>query len=177
MKLSRVRNSFGAVARLCSLGLFSIPSRYVALANDGAITAGRHLGGLINGYHDSAPVTTRYLLVTQGTAGLGDNHYKLPASVSDMPIAVCQDEPAATTDPVSFKTLLNAAETQLMVAAGAIAAGSLVLTNGDGKVKTAVGAAHGLYWCVGVALTSTVNNNDNVEVASSLFPLGVTIVT
>lgn len=151
--------------------------KLVALANDGALTAGRHKGGLINGYHLSAPVTTRYLLVCQSLAPGLDNQYRLPASANDQPIAVCQDEPAATTDPVSFKTLNNAAETHLMVAAGAIRAGDPVVTNGDGKVKTAVGLAHGLYWCVGQALTSTTTSGDQLEVASACFPLGITIVT
>ncbi len=143
------------------------------LANDGALTAGRHKGGLIDGYHDSAPVTTRYLLVTQGSA---DNKYKLPATVLDQPIAVCQDEPALTTDPVSFKTLVSNSETHLMVAAGAIPAGSPVVTNGDGKVK-ALPATAGIYWCVGYALTTTVNSGDQLEVASCLYPLGVAMIT
>lgn len=146
-----------------------------ALANDGAITAGRHKGGLINGYHDSAPVTTRYLLVTQGVSG--DNHYKLPATVLDMPLAVCQDEPALTTDPVSFKTLTNAAETHLMVSAGVISAGTPIVTNGDGKVKSMSGLGAGIYWCVGFAITSAVNSGDQLEVASALFPIGVDVIT
>lgn len=177
-------NLFIILGVLLSVVLLGLARAYItskpwgktfALGNDGALTAGRHKGGLINGYHNSAPVTVRYLLVTQGVGG--DNQYKLPATANDMPIAVCQDEPALTTDPVSFKTLLNAGETHLMVAAGAIAAGALVVTNGDGKVKTTALLAHGQYWCVGVALTSATTSGDQLEVASCLQPIVIANVT
>ena len=131
-----------------------------ALANDGALTAGRHNGGLITGYAAAAS-TVRYLLYTQNTGG--DNQYKVVAAQGDLPIGICQDEPAAATDEVSFVLLGAADATRLGVAAGAIAAGVLVLSNGDGKLKTRTGAATGSWWIVGISVTSAAANNDQIE--------------
>lgn len=143
-----------------------------ALANDGGLTVGEHKGGRVTGYHDSAPVTTRFLLVKQGSA---DNHYATISSIADIPAAVCTDEPAATTDPVNFQFLNSAGKTQRMVASGAIAAGSLVVSNGDGKVK-ALPAVAGVYWGVGYALT-TAADGDLLEVDPCRVQVGVSFVT
>lgn len=145
-----------------------------ALANDGALTVGVHAGSRITCYHESAPVTTRFLLVTQGVGG--DNYVKTPASVLDIPRGVCTDEPAATTDPVNIQGLLGCDQTVKMVAAGAIAAGAPVVTNGDGKVKALPNVA-GMYWCVGFAVTTSTTSGDLIEVQPSLFPLGVDVIT
>jgi hypothetical protein len=145
-----------------------------SLANDGALTVGVHAGSRITCYHESAPVTTRFLLVTQGVGG--DNYVKTPSSVLDVPLGVCTDEPAATTDPVNIQGLLGADQTVKMVAAGAIAAGVPVITNGDGKIKAVPNVA-GLYWCVGFSRTSATTSGDLVEVMPSLFPIGVDVIT
>ncbi len=145
-----------------------------SLANDGALTVGVHAGSRITCYHESAPVSTRFLLVTQGVGG--DNYVKTPASVLDVPLGVCTDEPAATTDPINIQGLLGADQTVRMVAAGAIAAGTPVVTNGDGKIK-ALPSVAGLYWCVGFARTTATTSGDLVEVMPALFPLGVDVIT
>ncbi len=72
------------------------------LANDNPLTVGEHKGGRITGYLASAPLTTRFMLVKKGT---GDDQYTIVTSIADMPVAVCTDEPAATTDPVNFQWL------------------------------------------------------------------------
>lgn len=143
------------------------------LANDGALTVGVHAGARLSGFHDGAPITVRYLLAKQGNA---DNHYATITSTIDIPVAVCEDEPAATTDPVNFQHLLGADRTVRMVAAGAIAAGAFVVSNGDGKIKT-LPATAGSYWCVGQAKTTAVNSGDLVEVAPTLMQLSVAQIT
>lgn len=143
------------------------------MANDGALTVGIHEGGRLSGYHDSAPQTVRFLLAIQGNA---DNHYAIPTTLLQMPVAVCIDEPAATTDVVGFRTLLNSDATQRMVAAGAIAAGAIVVTNGDGYVKQ-VPAVAGVYWQVGVAITTAVSLGDLLEVQSCLQQIHVSDAT
>lgn len=142
------------------------------LANDGGLTVGEHNGGRISGYCSSAPHTQRFLLMKQGSA---DNILTVVTSIADMPLAVCTDEPAATTDPVNFQYLNSAGKTQRMVASGAIAAGSIVVTNGDGKVKQ-MPAVAGVYWGCGVAVT-TAADGDLVEVDPLRSQVGVSFVT
>lgn len=153
--------------------MFKIGLLRFALANDGALTVGIHAGGRVSGYCDSAPTTTRFLAMKQGNA---DNHYTVVTSVLDMPVAICTDEPAATTDQVNFQ-LLNANDSTVrMVAAGAIAAGAPVVTNGDGTVK-ALPATAGVYWQLGVAVTSAVLVGDLIEVQPCIQQIGVSLIT
>ena len=63
-----------------------------------------------------------------------------------------------------------------MVANGAIPAGALVVTAGDGTVK-AVPSTVGVYWNVGVAVTTAVNNGDLVEVQPCVQQIGVALIT
>ncbi len=142
------------------------------LANDGGLTVGEHKGGRITGYLASAPLTTRFMLVKKGT---GDDQYTICTSIADMPVAVCTDEPAATTDPVNFQWLNGCDKTQRMQASGAINDGDIVVTNGDGKVKSLPNQA-GVYWQVGVAVT-TAADGELVEVAPNLGQVGVSFVT
>lgn len=146
----------------------------LALANDNPVSIGIHQGGQVTGYLTDAPVTQRYSLVTQGASG--DNTYKVCTSIADIPAGVCTDEPAATTDPVNIQLLNSAGKTTRMVAAGVIAAGNLVVTNGDGKVK-ALPAVAGVYWGVGRAVTSATTSGDLVEVDPILQQVGVSFVT
>lgn len=143
------------------------------LANDGALTAGEHAGARVSGFHDNAPQTVRFLLVKQGSA---DNKWAVPTSIADMPVGVCIDEPAATTDPVTIQLLNGCDKTQKMVGNGVINAGNILVTNGDGYVKALPNVA-GIYWSVGVAVTSTLATGDIVEVQPSLNQVGVSIVT
>jgi hypothetical protein len=144
-----------------------------ALANDGALTVGIHQQGQVTGLHEGAPITQRFLLVKQGTA---DFQYATITSIAEMPVAVCTDEPAATTDPVNFQFLNSAGKTTRMVAAAAIAAGSIVVTNGDGRIR-AMPAVAGVYWGVGVALTTASNADELVEVDPRSGQVGVSFVT
>lgn len=148
----------------------------VLLANDNPLTVGEHEEGRITGFVDSAPLTTRFLLVKQGVLGLGDNHYTLITSIADIPLGVCYDEPAATTDPVTIRLLQSAGQTLRMVAASAIAAGTFVVTDGTGKVQQ-LPAVAGVYWCVGLAVTSAVQSGDLVEVDPDRGQIGVSFVT
>ena len=154
--------------------------KFTPLANDGASTVGIHQGGKRAGYYDGTvpivPPTTgssRFLLMVQGT---GDNHYNLPTSVLQMPIAVCNDEPGSATETYPFQHLLGTESTIRMQANGVIAAGQLVVTAGNGQVQP-LGTTPGVYWCVGVAMTSTTAAGDLLEVQPTLFPAGVNVIT
>lgn len=146
------------------------------LANDNPLTVGEHEEGRLTYFCDSAPMTTRFLLVKQGVLGLGDNHCTLITSIADIPLGVCYDEPAATTDPVTVRLLQSAGQTLRMVAASAIAAGSFVVTDGTGKVQQ-LPAVAGVYWCVGLAVTTAVLSGDLVEVDPDRGQIGVSFVT
>lgn len=146
----------------------------IALANDNPLTVGEHEEGRLTGYVDSAPTTVRFMLMKQALTG--DNHYTICTSIADMPMGVCYDEPAANTDPVSIRLFNSAGQTLKMVAAAAIPAGSLVVTNGDGYVK-ALPAAAGVYWGVGVAVTTANALGDLVEIDPSRDQIGVSFVT
>lgn len=143
------------------------------LANDNPVTIGIHELGQVTGTLDSAPLTTRFMLVKQGAA---DNAYTIITSIADIPMAVCTDEPAATTDFVNFQMLNSAGKTTRMVAGAAIPAGSLVVSNGDGRIKALPNVA-GVYWGVGVALTTANALGDLVEVDPIRVQYGVSFVT
>ena len=152
------------------------------LANDGAVTVGIHDGARVTGFMTSLytvgaayPNGERFLLVKQGSGA--DNYYAPITSVLDVPIGTCTDDPAAITDPVNIQFLLGNDRTARMVAAGVIAAGKFVVTNGDGTVKQFDQTTAGIFWCVGVALTTTTTAGDLVEVAPGLMPLGVDVIT
>jgi hypothetical protein len=155
--------------------------KFTPLGNDGASTVGVHQGGRRAGYYDgTVPIvspttggTGRFLLMIQGSA---DNHYNLPTSVTQMPIAVCNDEPGSATETYPFQHLLGTDSTVRMQASGAISAGQLVVTAGNGQVS-ALGSTPGIYWCVGVAMTSTTAAGDLLEVMPTLLPAGVNVIT
>lgn len=149
------------------------PRGTVPLANDGALTVGEHAAGRLTGYRDDAPTTVRFQLVKQGSA---DNHFTVITSVADLPVGICYDEAAATTDPVHIQLMDSAGRTVRMVAAGAIAAGAICVTNGDGRVSQLT-TTPGVYYAVGKAVTTAVNAGDLIEVDSALQQWGVSIVT
>lgn len=161
-----VRHSLARMARAFAFNT-------ALLANDNPLTVGEHKGSRITGYMASAPTTVRFMLVKKG---VGDDQYTICTSIADMPVAVCTDEPASTTDPVNFQWLNGCDKTQRMVAAGAINDGDIVVTNGDGYVKSLPNVA-GVYWQVGVACTSAASLGDLVEVAPNLGQVGVSFVT
>ena len=154
--------------------------KFMPLANDGTSTVGIHAGGRRAGYYDGTvpivPPTTgsnRFLLMVQGT---GDSHYNLPTSATQMPIAVCNDEPGSASETYNFQHLLGTDSTVRMQASGVISAGQLVVTAGNGQVQ-ALGSTPGVYWCVGVAMTSTTAAGDLLEVMPTLFAAGVNVIT
>ena len=151
-----------------------------SLANDGALTVGEHEGAAITMFCDDAPYSTRFQLVRQSqlanVGGAGDNHCQLVQSVLDLPIAVCYDQPLLATDPINTIGLLGGDKTLKMQANGAIPAGQFVVSDGTGKVRLVPQVA-GLYWCVGVSRTTSVNSGDLLEVMPTLFPLGVDVIT
>lgn len=163
-----------AVTLLLCLWVTSRPRgrQFTPLANDGALSWGVHQGGR-KAYLADAAISTRFMLVKAGT---DDNHMAIVASVLDIPLGVCTDEPADTTSPVNVQFLLGADRTVPMVAAGAITAGQPVVTNGDGYIK-ALPADAGMYWCVGFAITDATTLGDLVEVQPALFPIGVNVLT
>ena len=165
---------FLAVCLLCLWQwLAARPRGAMPLANDGALTVGEHQGGRLTGYRSDAPTTVRFQLVKQGAT---DNTFTVPTSIADLPVGVCYDEANAITDPVHIQMFDSAGRTIKMVAAGAIAAGSIVVTNGDGRVRQLPTTA-GIYYAVGRAVTTAVLANDLLEVDAALQQWGVSIVT
>lgn len=170
--LARLARAF--VRNFAILSGIAVLTGRASLANDGGLTVGEHELGRVTGFIDSAPTTTRFLLVKQ--ANTGDNHYTVVTSVLDMPMGVLYDEPAATTDPVHVQLINSAGRTLKMVAAGPIPAGAIVVTNGDGRIA-ALSSTVGVYWGLGVAVTSALNANDQIEVDPSRDQVGVSFIT
>jgi len=107
---------------------------------------GTHAGGKITMLADAA-ITTRYKLVKKGTDA---NHIAIPTAVSDEPIGICIDEPAAAEDPVTVIMLGAHDGTVPMVAGGNITDGAALYMDADGDVVVKPTAA-GTYWFVGNA--------------------------
>jgi hypothetical protein len=135
---------------------FSAPVALIPAAN---IAEGTHEGG-ISKLADAA-ITTRYLLVTRGT---DDDHIAAVTAITDEPLGVCEDEPAAAEDPVNVQLLGLSARTMKMVAGEAIASINTRLYMGaTGKVMKESGTP-ATYWFVGKNLTVAGADGDVIEV-------------
>ena len=111
-------------------------------------------------FSDANEGAAGYLLKEGATPG---STVAIIAAVTDKPAFIALDGADAIGDPVTCG-LLNATNvTRKMIAAGAIAAGSAVFSNGDGTV-TGVPVAAGEYWEVGQARSSATGAGDILEV-------------
>lgn len=139
--------------------LLTLRPRKVVLAN---IAEGQHLSSQGISRYAEAALTTRFLLMKQGTA---DNQVNI-CGAADVPIGVCTDE-VATADiaavPVNVQ-LLNSDMTLKMVASAAIAAGAQLEPAASGKVVTLVLGAGTTSYIIGVALTAAAADGDVIEV-------------
>lgn len=106
-----------------------------------------------------AAITTRYLLVKQGTDA---DHIAL-CGAGDLPIGPCSDEAAAAEENVAVQFLGATAETRRVVASEAIAANAEVYTAASGKVQDEPVVA-GTYFKVGIARLAAAADGDVIEI-------------
>jgi hypothetical protein len=104
-------------------------------------------------------VATRYLLGTNGSDAL----HVAVCGANNVPVGIICDEASAAEEELAVSLLGAAPATLRMVAAGTIAAGSLVYTAASGKVG-ALPTTSGTYYCVGIALTAAAASGDVIEV-------------
>lgn len=130
------------------------------LANVGE---GTHTGNITK--LADAAITTRHLVVKIGT----DAAHVALAGVSDIPLGVATDEPAAAEDPVNVALLGAGDSTLLGVASAAITAGDLLAPAASGKLRT-LPATTGTYYIVGRAITAAGADGDTIEFVPS-FPV------
>lgn len=108
-------------------------------------------------YLADAAITTRYLLVKLGSDA---NHIAVCSAVTDNPIGVCTDEPAAAEDEANVQLLGAASGTLRVVSGAAIAAGAYVATTATGKVQTAIATQ----FAIGRALNASAGADEFIEI-------------
>ncbi len=106
-----------------------------------------------------AALSTRYLLVKSGT----DSAHVAVCGASDQPLGIATDEPSAAEEGVNVDLLGIQSEGKLLIASGAITAGSYVYTAANGKVQAEPTSA-GTYWRVARALSAASGDGDRLEV-------------
>jgi hypothetical protein len=143
-------------AALIKSGALPGRSRRMRLAN---IAEGTHANGRINLKADAA-ITERYRMVKRGSDA---NHFAITAAITDVPLGVCIDEPAAAEASATIQLLGSCKETILMRAAAAIAQDALLEATANGRVQTLT-VTTGTHFCVGRALQAAANAGDPVEV-------------
>lgn len=127
------------------------------------VAEGTHAGSITK--LADAAITTRHLLVKIGS----DSGHVALAGVSDIPLGVATDEPAAAEDPVNVALLGVTESTLLGVASAAITAGDLLVPAANGKLRTLPGTT-GTYNIVGRAITAAGADGDTIEFVPS-FPI------
>jgi hypothetical protein len=144
-----------SIALLAGVVLGFLPKkRAFSFANS---VIGTHRGSITR-LTDGA-IATRYLL---GTTGSDASHVAI-CGAATVPTGVIADEASIAGDPVAVELLGSAGSTVRMVAGGAVNVGSLVYTAANGMVS-ALSAAAGTYYCVGVALSAASASGDVIEV-------------
>jgi hypothetical protein len=148
-----------AIVAVMVMGLWNAlhpKRRRIYLANVGE---GRHANGVINRKADAA-ITERYRIVKVGSDA---NHIAITTAITDIPLGVCLDEPAAAETNCAVQLLNASGGTVLMRAAAAIANNDLLEATANGRVQTLT-VTTGTHYCVGRALASAANAGDPVEV-------------
>lgn len=107
-------------------------------------------------YLADAAIATRYLLVKIGSDA---NHIAVCSAVTDNPIGLCTDEPAAAEDETNVAILGASPGTHIGVSGAAITAGAYVATTAAGKLQTAVATQ----FVIGRALTAAAGADELVE--------------
>lgn len=145
-----------ALAFLHKAGCFKGRTRRVRLAN---IAEGRHATAIITRKADAA-ITERYRIVKVGSDA---SHIAITAAITDVPLGVCLDEPAAAEAVVSVQLLGGCLGTVFMRAAGAISADAVLEATANGRVQALTTSA-GTHYAVGRAITAAANAGDIIEV-------------
>lgn len=112
-----------------------------------------------------AALTTRNLLVKIGS----DAAHVAVCGVSDIPLGLATDEPAAAEEPVNVELLGATGRTLLGVASASISAGSLLVAAANGKLRALPGTS-GTYYIIGRALGAASNDGDVIAFVPS-FPV------
>jgi hypothetical protein len=107
-----------------------------------------HKGGRITRKADAA-IADRYRAVKIGS----DADHIAVAGISDIPLGICADEPAAAEDLVPVYLLGSHGETMRGIASGTVTAGDFVVAAASGALRT-LPVASGTYYIVGRALTT-----------------------
>ncbi len=147
-----------------ALGVEGLRSSY-AIAN---IADGIHAGAVTK--LADAAITTRYLLVRQGT----DSAHVALNGLTYQPSGIACDEPTAAEDQVGVQLLAATGETRLMIGNAAIATNVEVYAAASGKVSAAPTIA-GIYWKVGVSRSACVADGDQFEV-EACYPTKVVVM-
>jgi hypothetical protein len=106
----------------------------------------------------------RFACVILSTDPSGAQAVRISSSATDNIVGICEDAPDATDDPLVV-ALLSTPGTLFAVAAGAITAGALLQSNGDGAVTTY--ATSGAY-CIGRTINGAGAAGDIVEFIPTL---------
>lgn len=128
-----------------------------------ALTDGIHADGKIGHLLADAALTTRYLLVKEGS----DAAHFAACGAGDLPLGVCLDEPSAAEEAAAIGVLGAIKGTVLMVGSEAITKGEPVYTAANGKVQDEPAVA-GTYYLVGRALTDCSGDGGIFEVTPCL---------
>lgn len=117
--------------------------------------------------------TQRYLLAKPGSDA---SHIDI-CTAADRPIGVVPDMTPTTDTDTSYPLPVNLLglneDTERMIASGAIGLTDTVVADAGGKVA-ALPAAAGSYWVVGIPLSTTTADGDQIEVVPCV-PYKVTV--
>lgn len=108
-------------------------------------------------YLADAAIATRYLCVKLGS---DLNHIAVCSAITDNPIGICSDEPAAAEDECNVQLLGAASGTLRVVSGAAITVGQYVATMANGKVQPAVTTQ----FVIGRALNGAGGADEIVEI-------------
>lgn len=136
-----------------------LPGRKQRRARLANIAEKRHPNGVITLKTDAA-ITERYRIVKRGSDA---SHAAITAAITDVPLGICLDEPAAAETLTAIQLLGACKDTILMVAAAAIAQDAFLEATANGRVQTLTTSA-GTHHCVGRALIAAGAAGDIIEV-------------
>lgn len=141
-------------------GMFPGRARKVRLAN---IAEGRHDTGQMTLKADAA-ITERYRIVKRGSDA---NHFAITTAITDVPLGICADEPAAAEATANIQLLGAIRGTVFMRAAAAVAQDAFLEATANGRAQTLT-TTTGTHHIVGRAITAAGSAGDIIEVVPML---------
>jgi hypothetical protein len=190
----RIESLLATVKCAWSLAVFNFENwldsvRYpnaTTLANDAPSSTGRSLTGLKTYCANSTqvvqtgttaqlqPWANRYNVVIMGQVVAGSVANTLPfyllcylgQTAGEVPLGICWDTPDLPGDPLQVAIPDALAGTSLVYATGVIAAGTLLMSNGDGTVTAWTSST--THCSIGYALTPSTATGDYIEMSLSL---------